>query len=228
MVVLILVLLKQLSQLLLSQHFQGVALALELLLQNFDLVVLLLPQFNNLKPNFILAQFLCFNLFLSFKLLNQVFGVVGLMVDLLIGALLFDLAQVDDVGSDAHADGDGALKIRFHLDELSVVVNSLEGELLLREVLLVLDALSPVNRKFFDLSSVLLIDLICDVFVFLSKVFDKVVFGTLTDALHLLHHLLGLLVVTVHSGGQAVRVKVLSVRRGVNWQLVSYMSLADS
>lgn len=55
-VVLILVLLQKLSQLLLSQHFQGVGLALQFLLQDFDLVVLLLFEFHDLQSDLVLAE----------------------------------------------------------------------------------------------------------------------------------------------------------------------------
>lgn len=92
------------------------------------------------------------------------------MINFLVGALLLDLAEVDDVGGDADADSDGAFEIRLHLDELAVVVHVLKGQLLFGEVFLVLKALSPVNRELFDLSSVLLINLICEFLMLVRQV----------------------------------------------------------
>jgi len=119
------------------------------------------------------------------------------MVNLLVGAFLLNLPQVDDVLRDSHTDGHSALEIRFHLDKLSVMVHCLQVQLFLSVVLLLLHSLGPLNCEILNLGPVLFINLISEISVFLGKVLDKVLFGSLPNALHLLHHLFGLGVVSV-------------------------------
>lgn len=104
-------------------------MGLEFLFQNFDFLILLLFQFNNLQSYLVLAKFLSLDLLLALELLNQELGIVGLMVNLLVSALLLNSAQVDNVLSDADANRDRLLEVLLHFYELAVVMDSLEFDL---------------------------------------------------------------------------------------------------
>jgi len=79
-------------------------------------LILFFLKFDDLQTDFVLAQFFGFYLLLPFEFLDQEFGIVCLVVDLLVSALFFNAAQVDDVLSNAHSDCHRFLKVSFHLD----------------------------------------------------------------------------------------------------------------
>lgn len=116
MIVLVLILLQKFTELLLPKLLKSVRLALQLLFKHSDFMILLLFKFNNLQANFVLTQFLSFHLLLALKLAKEVFGGGCLVIDLLIGALFLDAAQVDDVGRDSSPDRHCLLEVGLHVD----------------------------------------------------------------------------------------------------------------
>ena len=116
MIVLVLILLQKFTELLLPKLLKSVRLALQLLFKHSDFMILLLFKFNNLQANFVLTQFLSLHLFLALKLAKEVFGGGCLVIDLLIGALFLDAAQVDDVGRDSRPDRHCLLEVGLHVD----------------------------------------------------------------------------------------------------------------
>lgn len=76
-------------------------------------MILLLFKFNNLQTDFVLAKFLSLHLLLALELAKEVFCGRRLVVDLLIGTLFLDAAQVDDVGRDSRPDRHCLLEVGF-------------------------------------------------------------------------------------------------------------------
>jgi len=177
-------------------------------------MVLFFLKLNNLKSNFVLAQFFCLNLLLSLQLLDQELSVIGLMINFLVSTFIFDPAQVDDVLSDAHANGHRLLEVRFHLNQLAIMMDSLKCELLLFKFLLLLLAVRPRYCELLNLSSVLFIHLVSEYSVLVSQVVNKLNFGVLTNALHLVHHFLSLHVVAINSVRQPICIQVLYEKGG--------------
>ena len=176
-------------------------------------MVLFLLQLNDLQANFVLAQFFSLHLLLALKLAKEVLGSGGLMVDLLVGALLFDPAQVYDVAGDARADRHRLLQVRLHVDQLIVVVDTLDVKLLSREILLLLLPLGPCYREFFYLRAILLVNLVSDGVVLVGQVGLDAAFSVFTDALHRSHQVLSAVVVAVHRARQPVLVQLLSLSK---------------
>lgn len=160
MVILVLVLLELLGELLLAELLQCISLRLQLLLKDFHFLVLLFLQLNDLQANLVLTQFLSFYLLLSFKFLDKQFRIVGLVINFLVSTFLFNSPQVNDVLGDADSNSDSFLKVLFHFNELPIMMNSLQLNLFILELSLLLNPLVPLNRKVFNLRSVLLIDLL--------------------------------------------------------------------
>jgi len=159
-VILVLVLLELLGELLLAELLQCISLRLQLLLKDFHFLVLLFLQLNDLQANLVLTQFLSFYLLLSFQFLDEQFRIVGLVINFLVSTFLFNSPQVNDVLGDADSNSDSFLKVLFHFNELSIMMNSLQLNLFILELSLLLNPLVPLNRKVFNLRSVLLIDLL--------------------------------------------------------------------
>lgn len=198
MIVLVLIPLQKLAQLLLSKFLESVRLALQLLFKHSDFMILLLFQFNDLKTDFVLTQFLSLHLLLALELAKEVFCGCRLVINFLISALFLDAAQVDDVGRDSRSDRHCLLEVGLHVDQLIVVVCALHFQLLSCEVFLLLLAFGPGYRELFDLRPILLVNLFSDRVVFVGQISLDALLRVLTNALHRRHVLLSAIVVTIH------------------------------